>query len=129
MERYIIVTTFCKDKQTAEAICDTLLNKNLVAGCQVSKADSKYWYNGSLQMAHEYRLEFRSVASFYDLIRDEIAEIHNYEIPEISCVEIKDANDEFIEWINQYTVESYEPEDEEDEEYEEDEDDKDFGLL
>ena len=128
MERYIIVTTLCKDKQIAELICDTLLNKNLVAGCQVSKVDSKYWYNDSLELSHEYKLEFRTVESFFDLIKDEIIAVHNYETPEISCVEIRDANDEFLEWISSNTTEKYEEEEESDEsssEYSED----DFGLL
>ena len=121
MEKYIIVTTFCKDKNIAESICDTLLSKNLVAGCQVSKVDSKYWWNGSLEMAHEYKLEFRTVSSFFDTIKDEIIELHDYEVPEISAIEYLDANDEFVEWINNCTIESYSDE----EEYEED----DFGLL
>ena len=126
MEKYIIVTTLCKDKNIAESICDTLLNKNLVAGCQVSKVDSKYWYNGNLEMAHEYKLEFRTVYSFFELIKETISEIHNYEIPEISAIEFFDANDEFVEWIDNNTVQSYSEEDEEDEESDSDDD---FGLL
>ena len=127
MEKYIIVTTLCKDKKIAESICDTLLEKNLVAGCQVSKVDSKYWWNGNLEMAHEYKLEFRTVESFFDLIKDEITELHDYEVPEISAIEFRDANDEFLEWISQSTVESYSGDEEEDEDS--DYDENDFGLL
>ena len=123
MERYIIVTTLCKDKRIAETICDNLLNKHLVAGCQVSKVDSKYWWNGRLELAHEYKLEFRTVESFFDLIKDEITEVHDYEVPEISAIEFRDANDEFMSWISENTVESYEEDDES--EYEE----EDFGLI
>jgi len=125
MEKYIIVTTFCKDKNTAESICDTLLNKNLVAGCQVSKVDSKYWWKGRLEMAHEYKLEFRTIGSFFDEIASEINELHDYEVPEISATEFWNANDEFIEWINENTSESYSEEEEDEQEYEE----GDFGLL
>ena len=126
MEKYIKVITLCKDKKIAESICDVLLNKHLVAGCQVSKVDSKYWWNGSLELAHEYKLEFNTVGSFFDLIKDQIIELHDYEVPEITAMEIRDANDEFIAWVEENTLQSYE-EDEEDEnsEYEED----DFGLL
>ena len=123
MERYIIVTTLCKDKRIAETICDTLLNKHLVAGCQVSKVDSKYWWNERLELAHEYKLEFRTVESFFDLIKDEITEIHDYEVPEISAIEFRDASDEFLAWISENTTESYE--EDEESEYEE----EDFGLI
>jgi periplasmic divalent cation tolerance protein len=128
MEKYILVTTLCKDKKVAENICDTLLGKHLVAGCQVSKVDSKYWWNGNLQLSHEYRLEFRSVYRLFDYIVDEIKELHDYEIPEISCVEIMDANDDFLEWISQYSLDSYEGEDG-DESEDEEEQDSEFGLL
>ena len=124
MEKYIIVTTLCKDKKVAESICDELLNKHLVAGCQVSKVDSKYWWNGKLELAHEYKLDFRTVESFYDMVRDEIASLHDYEVPEISSIEFRDANDEFIAWIDENTTESYEPEEESSEYVEED-----FGLI
>ncbi|MBR3280777.1 MAG: divalent-cation tolerance protein CutA [Clostridia bacterium] len=126
MERYIIVTTLCKDKKIAEGICDTLLIKNLVAGCQVSRVDSKYWWDGNLEMAHEYKLEFRTVESFFDMIKDEITELHDYEVPEISAIELRDANDEFLEWVSQNTVESYSDDEEEEEESD---DGNDFGLL
>ena len=127
MEKYIIVTTLCKDKKVAESICDTLLNKNLVAGCQVTKVDSKYWWKGNLELSHEYKLEFRTVASFYDLIEEEIKGLHEYEIPEISCVEMFNASAEFLEWIDHFTTESYTGEEDEQEEsaYEE----EDFGLI
>jgi len=125
MERYIIVTTLCKDKKVAETICDTLLNKHLVAGCQVSKVDSKYWWHGNLELAHEYKLEFRSVESFFDMIKDEIAGLHDYDVPEISAIELRDANEEFMEWISENTAESYVEEEEEETSYEE----EDFGLI
>ncbi len=127
MEKYVIVTTLCKDKKVAESICDTLLSKNLVAGCQVSKVDSKYWWNGNLELAHEYKLDFRSVYRFYDLIEEAIKEIHDSETPEISCVELIDANSEFIDWVNQYTLDGYS--DDEEEESDTEDDDGDFGLL
>lgn len=127
MERYIIVTTQCKDKKIAENICDTLLNKHLVAGCQVSKIDSKYWWNGNLELSHEYKLEFRTVESFFDLVRDEIVELHDYEVPEISAIEFRDANDEFFNWISENTIESYSDDEEATEE--DSDEDNDFGLL
>ena len=125
MEKYIIVTTLTKDKKVAQSICDTLLNKNLVAGCQVTKVTSKFWWDNALQFATEYKLEFRTVESFYDLIKDEIIELHDYEAPEISAIELRDANDEFIEWVDQYTTESYTGEEDEEASYSED----DFGLI
>lgn len=41
LNEYIIVTTFCDKEEIANKIVDTLLEKRLVAGCQLSKVHSK----------------------------------------------------------------------------------------
>lgn len=43
LNEYIIVTTFCDKEEIANKIVDTLLEKRLVAGSQLSKVHSKYW--------------------------------------------------------------------------------------
>ena len=49
LNEYIIVTTFCDKEEIANKIVDTLLEKRLVAGCQLSKVHSKYWWNNELE--------------------------------------------------------------------------------
>ena len=77
-----------------------LLEKRLVAGSQVSKVHSKYWWNNELEESDEYKLEFRTKESFFSKIEDEIKKIHNYETAEISYSEIKSASEEFLDWID-----------------------------
>ena len=59
------------------------------------------------------------------MVRDEITELHDYEVPEISAIEFRDANEEFLNWISENTAESYTEEEEEESSYEE----EDFGLI
>ena len=49
LDEYIIVTTLCDKEEMANKIVDTLLEKRLAAGCQVSKVYSKYWWNNKLE--------------------------------------------------------------------------------
>ena len=42
MDDYIIVTTLCDKKEIAENIQKVLLEKRLIAGCQISKRESRY---------------------------------------------------------------------------------------
>ena len=44
-------------------------------------------------------MSFRSTYDLFFLIKKEILESHNYEVPEISCTEILDASLEFLDWI------------------------------
>ena len=100
MDKYIIVTTFCDKEEIANKIVDTLLEKRLVAGCQLSKVHSKYWWNNELEECDEYKLEFRTKESLFGKIETEIKKIHNYEVAEISYIEIKDGSKAFLNWID-----------------------------
>lgn len=101
LNEYIIVTTFCDKEEIANKIVDILLEKRLVAGCQLSKVHSKYWWNNELEECDEYKLEFRTKESLFTEVGNEIKKIHDYEIAEISYYEIKGGNMEFLHWIDQ----------------------------
>lgn len=103
MSKYIILTTLCNKEEIANKIVETLLSKKLVAGSQLSKVHSKYWWNNQLEECDEYKLEFRTKESLFNKIKDEINKIHDYEVAEISCYEIVNANSEFLKWIDENT--------------------------
>ena len=100
MDKYIIVMTLCNKEEIANKIVDTLLEKRLVAGSQISKVHSKYWWNNKLEECDEYKLEFRTKESLFDEVKDEINKIHDYDVAEISYYEILGANKEFLKWID-----------------------------
>ena len=103
MNKYIMVTTLCDKEEIANKIQELLLNKKLIVGCQISEVESKYWWNGELETAHEYHLEMRTKESLYKEIENEIKQIHDYEVCEISYYEIKGASKEFLDWIEEET--------------------------
>ena len=101
MDKYIIVTTLCDKEEIVNKIIDTLLEKGLVAGSQISEVHSKYWWNNELEECDEYKLEFRTKESKFSEIENEIKKIHNYEVAEISTFEIKNASKKFLNWIDE----------------------------
>ena len=103
MEKYIVVVTLCDRVDIANKIIERLLEKKLVAGSQITKVHSKYWWNNQLEECDEYKLEFRTKESLFFEIKDEIDKIHNYEVAEISNYEITYANSEFLKWIDDNT--------------------------
>ena len=100
MDKYIIVTTLCDNEEIANKIIDTLLEKKLIAGSQVAKVHSKYWWNNKLEECDEYKLEFRTKEKLFSKIENEIKKIHDYEVAEISYYEIKNESKEFSDWID-----------------------------
>ena len=103
MSKYIIITTLCNKEKIANKIVETLLSKKLVAGSQISKVHSKYWWKNQLEECYEYKIEFRSKEDLFDEIKEEINKIHDYEVAEISCNEILNADVEFLKWIDDNT--------------------------
>ncbi len=103
MNKYIIVTTLCNNEEISNKIIDTLLQKKLVARSQVFKVHSKYWWSNKLEECDEYKLEFRTKESLFNEIKDEINEITDYEVAEISSYEIISANRDFLKWIDDNT--------------------------
>ena len=101
MEKYIIVTTLCDKEEIANKIINTLLEQKLVAGSQITKVHSKYWWNNELEECDEYKLEFRTKESLFDEIEMELKKIHDYEVAEISCYEVKNASVEYKKWIDE----------------------------
>lgn len=99
--KYIIVTTLCDKMDIAIKIRDVLLNKKLVAGVQIEKIDSLYWWNKELEKNKEYRMQFRTKESLYKEIEQEILKIHDYETCEISYQIIDGANEKFLKWIDE----------------------------
>ena len=100
MDKYIIVTKLCNKEEIANKIIDTLLEKKLIVGSQVTKVHSKYWWNNKLEECDEYKLEFRTKETIFNEIENEIKQIHDYEVAEISYYEIKNASKEFFDWID-----------------------------
>lgn len=100
MDKYIIVTTLWNKEEIANKIIDTLLEKKFIVGSQVTKVHSKYWWNNKLEECDEYKLEFRTKKTIFNEIENEIKQIHNYEVAEISYYEIKNASKDFFDWID-----------------------------
>lgn len=102
MEKCINISVLCDSNAFASRIQDLLLEKKLIAGCQISKVNSKYWWNGQLEDITEYKLDLKTRISLYQKIYEEIRSIHDYEVFELSYFEIG-GNKEFLEWINNET--------------------------
>ena len=107
MDKYIVVTTYCDKKEIANNIMNTILEKKLAAGSHLSTVHSIFWWNNQLNEVDEYKLDFRTKESKFSSIENEIKQIHDYEVAEISYYELKGANKEILDWIDQNITYKY----------------------
>lgn len=101
MDKYIIVKVFCNKLEIVNNITNILLNNKLVAGCQVYTCDSMYHWNQCMEHSSEYLIEMRTKLSKFNDIEKIVKKIHDYEVCEISYIEISGANKEFLSWIDE----------------------------
>ena len=99
MSKYIIINTFCDKEEIATKIIQTLLEKRLVSGSQLSKVHSKYWWNNQLEECDEFKLQFRTKKELFKEVEKEIKRIHDYDVAEISAIDIENGSEEFFSWI------------------------------
>ena len=80
MDKYMIVTTLCDKEEIAINIINTLLEKKLIVGSQMTKVYSKYWWNNMLEERNEYKLEFRTKESLFNEIEKAESEYEKYRV-------------------------------------------------
>lgn len=98
---YYIVTTLCDKQEIADKISKTLMAKKLVAGSQIYKVRSDYWWGGKIETKEEFKLEFKTRSDKVNEIVEEIKSIHDYQVPAISKTEICCLTEEMEKWINE----------------------------
>ena len=103
MEYCEIITT-TDDEKIADSIIDKLLEKRLISCAQKSEIKSKYYWKGTIEQSTEIKVCMKTKYSLYKEVELEIRKLHNYETPEIICIQIKDGYEEYLNWTNDETI-------------------------
>jgi periplasmic divalent cation tolerance protein len=85
-------------KEEAEEICDTLLEKELLAGTLIIDGDSRYHWRGEIKEELYYNIHAYTLDKHKKEVIEEVREIHSDETPIIEYHEI-DGNQDFLDWI------------------------------
>lgn len=96
----VVFSTCPTDK--ADYISDELLNSELVACINIIPlVKSKYWWEGKIQTDEESLLIMKTSDELMDKLIIKIKEIHTYEVPEIISFEIKEGNENYLDWMKE----------------------------
>ncbi|MCM8759713.1 MAG: divalent-cation tolerance protein CutA [Candidatus Omnitrophica bacterium] len=101
MKKYFVVITTFPEKKTAEKVCKILIKEKLAACCQISDSISSfYWWKGKIEKSREWLCLFKTEKSALKKLKKRLKSLHPYEVPEIVCLEIKDIDNDYAQWIN-----------------------------
>jgi len=92
----------CGTIEEASEVAKALVEKRLV-GCAniIPHVESIYLWEGKLRQDQEVKVLFKTIESNFEKVKDYILAHASYEVPEISQVQISDANPEYEEWLVQ----------------------------
>lgn len=84
----------------ARELASSLIRDRRAACVQVvGPIHSVYRWQGAVEEASEWLLLMKTTRSTFPALRDAIAAVHPYEVPEIVAVPIADGLPEYLSWI------------------------------
>ena len=101
---YCIISTTTDSKENADAITQMLLEKKLIACVQSIKIQSAYRWKEKTIKSEEILLQMKTKRSLFDKIQTQIEYLHTYDVPEIIMVPMAGANSQYLQWIEEETI-------------------------
>ena len=99
----IAVVTTIDNREEAQSLAHTVVERRLAACAQVSEIQSFYTWNDAVQNEKEYRVLFKTVDDKYQDVEDAIRELHTYELPAIHAFAFEHVSATYGEWIRSAT--------------------------
>ena len=95
-----IVLTTASSEEEAQKIARHLVERRLAACVNiVPQVTSIYRWQGKMEEAGEFLLIIKTTAAAFGEVREAIASLHSYELPECICLTIEDGSPNYLEWI------------------------------
>jgi periplasmic divalent cation tolerance protein len=66
----------------------------------IPKVESIYRWQGAVESAEEVLLVVKTTPARFAELRDKIAELHSYEVPEILALPVTDGSAAYLEWLS-----------------------------
>ena len=102
--KYCMIETAFDNKEEAEKTIKTLLEKKLVASCQIVESESKWNWKKEYEESKEYLVFMKTKISLQKEIYDTIRKIHSYECFEFAVFNLESYSEDYLKWIEDETV-------------------------
>jgi periplasmic divalent cation tolerance protein len=98
-DKRIVLTTTGSEAE-AQKIARHLV-ENRMAACVniIPQIASVYRWQGKVEEAREWLLLIKTTADAFEKVREAIAELHSYELPECVCLTVEDGSPGYLQWI------------------------------
>lgn len=103
MNNYCMIEVAFGSKKEVDASVKELLNKKLVASCQVVESNSFWNWDDKNESGKEWLLFLKTKKNLSEEIYNVVKGIHSYECFELAIFVLESCNDDYIKWIERET--------------------------
>jgi periplasmic divalent cation tolerance protein len=98
-DKRIVLTTAGSEEEAAK-IARHLVEHSLSACVNiVPRVTSIYRWKDKVEEGREWLLIIKTTAGAFGQVRQAIADLHSYELPECICLTIEDGSPNYLQWI------------------------------
>jgi periplasmic divalent cation tolerance protein len=97
----IAVFTTVDQREQAQRIATTLVQRRLAACAQISEIDSIYSWQGEVRQEAELRIVFKTTAAAYPALEAALRELHPYTLPQIVALPVEHAFAPYAQWVHE----------------------------
>jgi periplasmic divalent cation tolerance protein len=102
MTDYIQIVTTVENRDDAEAIARSLVERRLAACVQiVGPITSIYRWQGKINTTQEWQCWAKSRHELYDRIEQAIRRLHPYQTPEILAIAVAAGSADYLAWLDE----------------------------
>lgn len=100
---FSLAFTTTATRETAVQIAQEMLRVRLAACVQIAEIDSHYVWQGKVEQAREFQLQFKIRTQDFDALCAALSAVHPYEVPEILHVPISAVAPAYRAWLQEMT--------------------------
>jgi periplasmic divalent cation tolerance protein len=105
----IVVFSMCDSADEAAQLARKLVERRLAACVNiVPGARSIYRWKDQIEDTSEWLLIIKSRRDLFGALREALASIHSYEVPEVVAVQIVDGSESYLAWLDRELPETSE---------------------
>jgi periplasmic divalent cation tolerance protein len=97
----IVVLSACDSEESAAALARKLVDQRLAACVNiVAGARSIYRWQGKIEDTAEWILVIKTRRDLFPRLRESLAELHSYEVPEVIALPVVDGSEAYLTWLD-----------------------------
>jgi periplasmic divalent cation tolerance protein len=102
MARQIVVLVTCASTREARRIGRALVTRRLAACVNIVRApiESVYRWKTKVESAKEFLLIIKTSRTRFTALREEVLQLHSYDVPEIIALPIAAGSRTYLDWIS-----------------------------